>query len=127
MADPVPPFATADDLAKTWHAFTNEESVRVNALMDTASVIVMAWAGWWQLIPADVLCVVVCDMVKRSLLNEDMGGITQSTQTANGFTEALTYANPSGDLYLSSLNKQMLRAYLPRMWSIDMSTGEVVS
>lgn len=127
MADPVPPFATADDLARTWHAFTDDETVRVDALMDTASVIVMAWAGWWRRVPAAVLRVVVCDMVKRSLLNEDMGGITQSTQTANGFTEALTYANPSGDLYLSSLNKQMLRAYLPRMWSIDMSTGEAAS
>lgn len=122
-----PPFATADDLARTWHAFTDEETARVNALMDTASVIVMAWAGWWQLIPPDVLRVIVCDMVKRSLLNEDMGGITQSTQTANGFSEALTYANPSGDLYLSSLDKQMLRAYQPRMWSIDMSTGEAAS
>lgn len=120
-----PPFATADDLAKRWHAFTDEETLRVDALLEDASVIVMAWASWWQLVPPAVLRVVVCDMVKRGMLNEDMGGVTQSTQTANGFTESLSYANPTGDLYLSSLNKQMLRAYQPSMWHVDLSTGEV--
>ncbi|MFC5222166.1 hypothetical protein ACFPID_06615 [Bifidobacterium leontopitheci] len=37
-------------------------------------------------------------MVRRALLNEDMPGVTQSTQTAGGFTESLSYSNPAGDL-----------------------------
>lgn len=125
MTVPALPFATADDLAKTWHAFTDEETNRVNALMDSASIVIEAWATWWRLVPAKVLRVVCCNIVKRSMLNEDMGGITQSTQNANGFSESVSYANPSGDLYLSSLDKQMLRAYLPRMWSLGLSDGSV--
>lgn len=122
-----PPFATVDDLADRWHAFTDGERPHVQAKLEDASVVVMGLCPDWRLLPADTLRVVVCGMVRRALINEDTGGVSQSTQTANGFSEALTYANPMGDLYPNQTERRLLGIGRQRMWSIDMSTGEAAS
>lgn len=122
-----PPFATVDDLADRWHAFTDEERPHMQAKLEDAGVVVMGLCPDWQLLPADVLRVVVCGMVKRALINEDTGGVSQSTQTANGFSEALTYANPMGDLYPNQTERKLLGIDRQRMFSIDMSTRQTAS
>nr|WP_236023770.1 Gp19/Gp15/Gp42 family protein [Bifidobacterium miconis] len=70
---------------------------------------------------------VCCAMVKRAMLNRDVAGVTQGTQTANGFTESYSYSNPDGDLYLTKSELRSLGCGVQRMWSIDLANGEAES
>lgn len=127
FTQPQPPFATTDDLASRWHAFTDTELPHVKAVLaDASDVIVTTCPGWASATP-DTLRRITCAVAKRALLNEDTGGVTQSTQTANGFTESLSYANPAGDMYLTGAEKRALGCGVQRMWSIDLATGEATS
>ncbi|MBQ1449739.1 MAG: hypothetical protein IIZ12_02215, partial [Eggerthellaceae bacterium] len=56
-----------------------------------------------------LLKIVVCNMVERAMsTGGDMYGVTQQSMTAVGFTQQYTYANPTGDLYISKAEKRML-------------------
>jgi hypothetical protein len=55
-----------------------------------------------------VVTAVVCDMVKRSMLARDSGAVTQSSETVGVFSASATYFNPSGDMYLTRAEKQLL-------------------
>ena len=42
------------------------------------------------------------------LARDDMSGVSQGTQTAGSYSESLTWANPSGDIYLTASEKESL-------------------
>ena len=48
--------------------------------------------------------------------------MTQSTQTAGSYSESLSYANPAGDLYLTTSEKEALGGD-GEAWSYDMAGG----
>ena len=52
----------------------------------------------------------------------DMSGVTQSTQTAGSYSESLSYANPAGDLYLTTSEKEALGGD-GEAWAYDMAGG----
>lgn len=58
----------------------------------------------------DALKMVSCAMVNRSLLasSSDSFGVSQASYTMGPFTESATYANPSGDMYLTASERRLL-------------------
>lgn len=105
-----PPFATVDDLASRWHALTTTEELQAEKLLDDASDIIMSLQPNWQQVPAATLKRICCQMVKRAMLADSANpnGLTQFAQTAGSYSESGTYANPSGDLYVTAVEKQAL-------------------
>ncbi|KAB8289313.1 phage protein Gp19/Gp15/Gp42 [Bifidobacterium ramosum] len=123
-ATPHPPFAVADDLVKRWRALTPDERETAETLLADASDKIMTDCPRWRESSEATLRRVCCAMVKRAMLNRDLAGVTQGTQTANGFTESYSYSNPDGDLYLTKSELRSLGCGVQRMWSIDLSNGE---
>ena len=120
-----PPFATADDLASRWHELTEAEQAKAETLLDDASDKIITDGPNGAQASETTLRRICCAMVKRAMLNEGMEGVSQNTQTANGFSEANSYSNPDGDLYLTKSEKRSLGCGVQRMWSIDLSDGSV--
>ncbi len=58
----------------------------------------------------DRLKVVSCSMVNRVLLSEAEGsvGVSNTSYTMGPFSQSATYANPSGDMYLTATERRML-------------------
>lgn len=125
MNVPAPPFASADDLASRWHELTDAERAKAETMLADASDKIITDCPNWAQASETTLRRICCAMVKRAMLNEDVAGVTQSTQTANGFTEANSYSNPDGDLYLTKSEKRSLGCGVQRVWSIDLSDGSV--
>jgi hypothetical protein len=115
-------YATVADLEAYWRPLTSDEQTRADNLLVVASNSVR----WYVLskggqipspptagIMADTLDWVCCDIVKRAMLSPiDQAPVNSQQVMAGSYQEMLTYANPSGDLYLTKQNKADLRAGL---------------
>ncbi|KAA8831467.1 hypothetical protein EMO89_01660 [Bifidobacterium tissieri] len=121
-----PPFATVTDLENRWHTLTGPERVRAGVLLEDASDKIMTDCPHWTEASEATLRRITCAMVKRAMSSPDYAGadLTGLNQTVGSVSVGLTYANPSGDLYLTKAEKRSLGEGVQRMWSIDMSTGE---
>ncbi|NMM99331.1 Gp19/Gp15/Gp42 family protein [Bifidobacterium olomucense] len=124
MQVPSPPFALVADLEKRWHTLSDAEKLTAETLIEDASDKIMTDCPRWTEASEATLRRITCQMVKRAMLNPDMAGVSQGTQTANGFTESLSYSNPDGDLYLTAQERRSLGCGVQRMWSIDLANGE---
>ena len=104
-------YADVSDLEVRWRTLTDEEQARAEALLDDASAMLDAYitvdeTDEKQL---NLLKIVVCNMVERAMsTGGDMYGVTQQSMTAVGFTQQFSYANPTGDLYITKSEKRML-------------------
>ncbi|MBW3081971.1 Gp19/Gp15/Gp42 family protein [Bifidobacterium phasiani] len=105
---PEPPFATPDDLAARWRPLTEAERTTAETLIVDASDLITTQCPRWRTASEATLRRIVCAMVKRSMINMDTAGVTQSTQTAGSFSESMSYSNPDGDLYLTASEKRSL-------------------
>lgn len=100
-------YATVDDLAARWRPLTADEEVRATELLEDAAVRVdAAKAPANPITDSGVRKIISCDMVKRAMISGV--GITQQSQNSNGFSQAVTYANPTGDMYLTKEDKRLL-------------------
>lgn len=105
-------YATIDDLEARYGEVPSELSDRVDALLEDAATILDAQVA------VDIsdqqqlarLRLVSCSMVNRALqaAESDAYGISQASMTAGSYTQSMSYANPSGDLYLTGTEKRML-------------------
>lgn len=105
-------YATIDDLEARYGEVPIELSDRVDALLEDAATILDAQ------VVVDIsdqqqlarLRLVSCSMVNRALqaAESDAYGISQASMTAGSYTQSMSYANPSGDLYLTGTEKRML-------------------
>lgn len=116
MADP---FATYSDLATRWRTLSAAEQSRATVLLGDASDLIR------DLAPAPIneatAKAVVCTMVKRVMQGPaDLDGVTQHQQSAGPFAQNVTFANPSGDLYLTKLEKQRLGIGRQRAFVVDL-------
>lgn len=108
-------YATVDDLSKRWRPIKPDEVERATTLLEDASMLIdseMAYAGKainpedeYQLSVARIVC---CSIVKRVLASSFDGDYTQISKTAGSFSEQFTFANPSGDMYLTAREYRML-------------------
>ena len=104
-------YADVSDLEVRWRTLTTDEQERAEALLDDASAMLDAYVTVDETDEKQMqlLKIVVCNMVERAMsTGGDMYGVTQQSMTAVGFTQQYTYANPTGDLYISKAEKRML-------------------
>lgn len=105
-------FADVSDLESRWRELSTAEEARANVLLDDASAMLSALvevdssdAG-----QAELLKMVCCDMVIRAMsaTAADTFGVSQTSMTAGPYTQSFSYSNPSGDMYLTKLEKRLL-------------------
>lgn len=113
------PFATATDLAARWRPLSTTgpaptEQDRATTLLGDASVWIRAWLpGIDQRIAsgdldANLVTLVACAMVKRSMIGSDHEGQRGSMDVMGPFTSQATFTNPEGNLYLTSVEVDQL-------------------
>lgn len=119
-------FATAGDLENRWRALSDVEKKRAEILLLDASVKIrtMCAQSGVEIDASDEaqahnLMSITCEMVKRAMLTPvDVAPTTNYSQSAGGFSESFRYANPNGDLYLTSGEKKLLGIGRQRMFSV---------
>lgn len=105
-------YAGVSDVEARWHQLSTDEEARANVLIDDASAILDA------LVEVDdsddrqseLLRTVCCSMVIRAMsaTAADSYGATQMSMTAGVYSQSWTYSNPTGDLYVTRLEKKLL-------------------
>lgn len=103
-------YATLEDIEARRGALDPDDREKAAALLDDAAVILDA------LVVIDgteeqeaLLNLVSCNMVIRALsTTPDAYGVSSLSTTAGVYSESLQYSNPSGDMYLTKLEKRLL-------------------
>ena len=120
-------YATPADVKARYAVETDEK--RLEALLGDASLAIDALlAGYGKTsedVSDDALCAVCSAMVGRSVsAPPDAYGLTQQSMTAGTFTQQMSYANPSGDLYMTKREREMLGCSGNRIGSIRPKIGK---
>lgn len=104
------PYATIDDLESRWRPLGEDEKERATTLLLDGSRIIDTLLGHVvSESKSDVAKYVVCNMVKRVMIVPlDQASLTSEQRTAGPYSEMLNFANPTGDMYLTSAEKKML-------------------
>lgn len=122
-------FADVSDLESRWRELSTEEEARANVLLGDASAMLSALvkvdsSDYEQ---SELLKMVCCDMVIRAMsaTASDAFGVSQTSMTAGPYTQSFSYSNPSGDMYLTKLEKRLLGITTGYIGSIrPMMAGE---
>jgi hypothetical protein len=111
-------FASIDDLESRWRKLGEDEQVRAEVLLTDASLMIAQECAHKGIdtgsLPAgDIfleLCKVVCiNVVKRMMLRPaDEPAMNAYQQGAGPYSMTLTYANPTGDMYLTKSERKLL-------------------
>lgn len=105
-------YAEVSDVEARWRDLTTDEAAKAAVLLDDASAVLTRFvdvdtsdAG-----QAELLKIVCCDMVIRSMVStsSETYGMSASSMTAGPYSQSWTYSNPSGDLYITRLEKRLL-------------------
>lgn len=105
-------FAQVSDLEARWRTLSEAEQDQADVLLEDASAILASMVE----IPEhddgypELLSIVTCNMVQRAMSSTaaDTYGVTQASMTAGPYTQSWSYSNPSGDMYLTKMEKKML-------------------
>ena len=121
------PFATTAELQDGWRPLTDAEASRASVLLDRASRFIRSRRkGIDALITAgdldpDLVGDIACAMVKRVMQGPvDLDGVSARTEAGGPFSQTVTFANPSGDLYLTKAEKVSLGIAGLRAASVDL-------
>ena len=105
-------YATIDDLEARYGEVATELRDRAAALLEDAATIIDSRVA------VDIsdqrqmrrLALVSCAMVNRALqaAESDAYGVSNASYTMGPFTQSATFANPSGDLYLTKGERDLL-------------------
>ena len=113
-------FATVDDLAQRWPNVSQDLLSVAEVLLDDAAAIIRAQCPGSADASPEILLAVSCSMVKRALIGQETGGVDSLNLTAGPFAEQRSFANPTGDLYLTKQEKINLGCAGGRAWSIEL-------
>jgi hypothetical protein len=123
MADP---FATVSDLESRWRPLSAAEAQRATVLLGDASAVIRAECPDAVTDPDETMIekviMVCCAMARRALQASlaDLGeGVASVQLTAGPFATAVSYANPSGDVYLTKRERRVLGCSAQRAYVID--------
>ena len=100
-------YATIADLESRWRTLTSDEQIVALTLLDDAAVLIDSMGTPSSSAAA---LIVSCDMVRRSMSmsQADTYGLSQASMTAGPYAQQLTYANPTGEMYLTRTERKML-------------------
>lgn len=104
--------ASLDDLRALWPGGSLDES-RAGAVLPLVSAAIDALCASEGVdpsgVPEDVLRLVTCQASTRMLMASDAGfGVTQESWGASPYSGSTSYANPTGDIYLTKTERQLL-------------------
>lgn len=109
-------FATVTDYTSRYGAVDDEAQLTV-LLEDASNFLKALYFEEWGVeymqsvhpIFDDNACAVACAIVSRSLnVPAGMEGVSQASQGADCYSASFTFANPTGDIYISKSDKQRL-------------------
>lgn len=105
-------YAEVSDIELRWHELNSDEQSRAAVLIDDASAMLdaLVTVDTENAEQRELLNMVCCNMVIRALsaTASDAFGVSNATMTAGAYSQSWTYANPSGDMYLTKLEKRLL-------------------
>lgn len=130
-------FADVDDLQTRWRTLTEGEQAKATVELQDASAFIAGEMRRYGVAidPSDEvqsqnLVRVTCDVVRRSMSprldaseGTPLAPFTESTITADVFTESYKYANPLGDYYLTKSDKSALGIGRMRVSQIQVKVG----
>lgn len=122
-------FAAVSDIEARWRELSTDEEARATTLIDDASamlsnLVAVDEADQEQ---AELLKMVCCNMVIRAMSASeyDAFGASQMSMTAGPYTQQWTYSNPSGDMFITKMEKRLLGISTSYIGSIrPMMAGE---
>lgn len=130
MALTVPPaFATTGQLESRWRSLTPAETTRAATLLEDASQQILDEDTHGVLAdltePTLTLVKITCSMVIRAMASGIESGppVTQDGWGAGPWNQQRTYANPTGDLYLTKAERRQLGFSRQRAGGVDMWAG----
>lgn len=102
-------FADVPDLEAEWRPLTSKEAVRAGSLLGYASVkLRREFARVGKEVDEEdrdlMMCLrsTCCAMVRRVMASGTGADVTQMSQTAGSFNAQQTFANPSGNMYITA-------------------------
>lgn len=107
-------YATVEDLATRWKPLSPGEAARAEILLEDASLFIEAeYKRVNRTIDDDEFSagarrIVCCSIVKRVMASTVDGDYSQMSRTAGSFNEQYTFANPSGDMYMTAREYRIL-------------------
>lgn len=106
-------FADVSDLEARWHTLDESEAAKAEVLLSDASAILTRLIGEIDISDTDymqLLKQVCCNMVIRAMsaTESDSYGVDSMSMTAGVYSQSWNYNNPTGDLYLTKLEKRLL-------------------
>lgn len=122
------PFASVPDLEVRWRSLTTDEVATAAVLLDDASAYVRSLDSTIDSRIEDgdldeaLPRAVVARMVKRSMSAGVFGtldGVTQHQQSAGPFSQSVSFAAPTGDLYITKAERKMLGISTQRAFMVD--------
>lgn len=119
-------YANSDALALRWPSLPASQYTEADQLCADASVYLRTQYPGIDTQQAtdadlaDVLEIVVCNIVKRQMLTVTPGVSQESTGTGP-YNHSVTYSNPMQNLFLTAGEDAMIRGYQPRGQSVSMA------
>lgn len=109
-------FATVEDYEARWGALDEDEAERVEYLLRDASAYIAAelvacgidYSDPDELLKANLIAVTCAVAHRVYQVSDDRAGITQWAQSGIGLSESYSFANPSGDMYLTAAERRRL-------------------
>lgn len=102
-------FASVDDVQAVCPSYSETQRDRAEKLLALVSAFLRQKCDW-QNIDGDVLKLVTCQVISRVLQvgSETPIGAKSEMWQAAPFMNSVSYANPTGDIYLTSFEKDLL-------------------
>lgn len=121
-------FADVSDIEARWHTLDASEAARAEVLLSDASAMLARLIGDINVSDTDymqLLKQVCCNMVIRSMsvTDSDNYGVDSMSMTAGVYSQSWSYNNPTGDMYLTKLEKRMLGITTGHIGSIRPKIG----
>lgn len=119
-------FAEVSDLEARWRTLSESEAEQAETLLADASAMLsrLAVVDSSDSAQAELLKIVTCDMVKRSMASSEAIGVDQFSITAGPYSQTQHFAATSGDLYLTKLEKRLLGITSSYIGSIPPKIGD---
>lgn len=106
-------FAVYGDLEARWRPLSADEQAQATVLLEDASTRIRlectrAGVDADTDVDAAVTLMIACAMVKRAMISSGSEGIQSQMNVAGPFTQQQSFANPSGNLYLTKQERRDL-------------------
>lgn len=117
------PFATPAELLALHPDLSAQPAERLEACLAYVSAAIRRLCDA-ESVDADVLKLVACQASARMLPAEGGVGVTQESWSATPYSGSVSYANPSGDVYLTGFEQRLLGISGADMEAVFVTPGE---